>query len=313
MNYFSNQHRYNSLDVYLKTKFKAKVFKIALNASLTCPNRDGTISKRGCLFCSDVGSGEYAGHPKESLQQQFKKGQANLHKKWPNGKYIVYFQANTNTYATLSHLKQLFETAINLDPNIVALSIATRCDTLPNDVLDFLAIINQKLPVWIELGLQSSNQDTMDKMNLGYTISTFKNAVQRIKERNIEVIAHIINGLPNETKDVMINTVEFLNNLNINGIKIHSLYLVKNSELGQAYLKQPFPLLTLTNYVDIVCEQLAKLSPNIIIHRINGDPPLDFFIAPNWALKKFVIMNEIDKRMKDLNYYQGCKYEEKAY
>lgn len=312
MNYFTAQHRYNTLDAYLKKRFKAKVFKISLNAGFTCPNRDGTISKQGCYFCSDTGSGDFAGNPAEAIKLQFQKIKKKMHKKWPQGKYIVYFQANTNTYGPINQLKAIYETAISLDPDIVAVSIATRCDAIEDETLDYLAALNKRIPVWLEIGLQSMHEDTMKAMNLGYTLSTFKKTVKKIRQKKIETIVHIINGLPGENKEMMLETIRFLNTQDIQGIKIHSLYLVKTSVLGKSYLNAPFPLLTLAEYIDIVTEQLALLNNNIIIHRISGDPPRHLFIAPDWTLKKFIIMNEIDKKMRQLNYYQGCKYHKKA-
>jgi len=312
MNYFTAQHRYNTLDAYLKKRFKAKVFKISLNAGFTCPNRDGTISKQGCYFCSDTGSGDFAGNPAEAIKLQFQKIKKKMHKKWPQGKYIVYFQANTNTYGPINQLKAIYETAISLDPDIVAVSIATRCDAIEDETLDYLAALNKRIPVWLEIGLQSMHEDTMKAMNLGYTLSTFKKTVKKIRQKKIETIVHIINGLPGESKEMMLETIRFLNTQDIQGIKIHSLYLVKTSVLGKSYLNAPFPLLTLAEYIDIVTEQLALLNNNIIIHRISGDPPRHLFIAPDWTLKKFIIMNEIDKKMRQLNYYQGCKYHKKA-
>ncbi|MDD4076699.1 MAG: TIGR01212 family radical SAM protein [Bacilli bacterium] len=313
MNSFTPQHRYYSLDTYLKKRFGTKVFKIPLNAGFTCPNRDGTLSNQGCFFCSAMGSGEYAGNPDESLEKQFYKIKNKMHEKWPEGKYIIYFQANTNTYAPLNQLQELYQAAISLDPNIVALSIATRCDAICDDTLEYLAALNKRIPVWLEIGLQSKHEETMKRLNLGYTLAAFQTAIRKIQQKKIETIVHIINGLPGETKEMMIETARFLNTQNIQGVKIHSLYLVKGSVLGETFIKQPFPLLTLSKYVEIVAEQLAILQPDIVIHRINGDPPRDLFIAPQWTLKKFVIMNEIDKKMRQLNYVQGCKYNNKAF
>lgn len=308
MNNFTAQHRYYTLDVYLKQIFNAKVFKIPLNGGFTCPNRDGTRGNAGCLFCSEQGSGEYGGNPAESLERQFQEGKRKLHNKWPKAKYIVYFQANTNTYADIRRLRAEFEQAVMLDKNIVALSIATRCDVIKDDILAYLSELNKALPVWIEIGLQTVHNKTMKAMNLGYDRDLFAEAARRTAKAGLTTIAHIINGLPGETREMMIETASFLNNCGIKGIKIHSLYLVKNSPLGRAYIRRPFPLLDLDNYTSIVCEQLAALRSDIVIHRINGDPPRENFIAPVWALKKFVIMNEIDKKMRALGYYQGCKY-----
>lgn len=307
MTYLTNQHQYNSLDAYLKHRFNSKVFKVALNGNFTCPNRDGKISNQGCIFCSEKGSGDFAGDPDDDLDTQFNQVKSIIHQKWPQALYIVYFQANTNTYGPIEKLKNLFEKAIKLDPNIVSISIATRCDALNDEVLNYLEDLNKRIPVWIELGLQSIHPKTMEFLNLGYNLNNFQTAVNNLRKRNIEVIAHIINGLPNETKPMMLETIKYLNTLDIQGIKIHSLFILKNTILGHLYLKKPFPILTLEEYVDIVCEQLAHLRSDIIIHRINGDAPLKELIEPKWSIKKLVVMNEIDKEMKARNYFQGCK------
>lgn len=309
MNKFvTSQHKYNTLSDYLKNKYLSKVFKVSLDGGFTCPNRDGSISTKGCIYCSDAGSGEFSGNRIDSLQKQFLEIKNIISKKWPNSKYIVYFQSFTNTYAPLSHLKQLFEESITLDEQIVAISIATRPDCLPNDVIDYLAELNKRIPVIIELGLQSTNEKTRKYINRGYSLNVFTNAVNRLRKNNIETVVHIINGLPTDTIDDMINTIKYINTIDIQGIKIHNLYIVKNSRLGQKYLENPFPMLSLQEYVNIVTEQLAILHPNIIIHRINGDPKKKELIVPIWSLKKFVIMNEIDKEMIKKKYFQGIKY-----
>ncbi len=306
-NYINNQHRYYTLDYYLKQKFNCKVFKVALNGNFSCPNRDGTIGNTGCTFCSPSGSGDFAGKKENSLKNQFNDICNIIHQKWHDAKYIVYFQANTNTYAPLDKLQKLFEEAISLDHNIVGISIATRPDCLPNDVINYLANLNKRIPVWIELGLQTIHEKTSNDIKRGYLLPIFDDAVKRLRNNNIDVIVHIINGLPNENKNMMLETIKYLNNLDIQGIKIHSLFLLKNTILGNEYLKNPFPMLTLDEYVDIVCEQIACLRKDIVIHRISGDAPKDLLIAPLWSLKKFVVMNEIDKEMKKRDYTQGCK------
>lgn len=306
--YINNQHRYYTLDFYLKKRFASKVFKVALNGNFSCPNRDGTISDKGCLFCSPEGSGDFGGNRFESLKEQFDKVSSVIHHKWPNAKYIAYFQANTNTYGPLKKLKNLFEEAIKLSPDIVALSIATRPDCLSEDILNYLAELNKKIPLWIELGLQTINEDTAKYINRGYKLEVFTQAVMNLRERDIEVIIHIINGLPGENKETMLKTIRFLNSLDIQGIKIHSLFVLKNTPLGDIYRQHPFKMLSQTDYVDIVCDQLAILRDDIVVHRLNGDAPKELLIAPEWGMKKFVIMNEIDKEMKKREYTQGINY-----
>lgn len=306
--FITPQKKYHTLDFYLKKTYQSKVFKVSLNGDFTCPNRDGTISRHGCIFCSEKGSGDFAGERGKPLTIQFNTIRNIIHHKWPNAKYIAYFQANTNTYGPIEKLKSLYEEAINLDPNIVILSIATRPDCLNDEVIEYLASLNQKIKVWVELGLQTINEQTQKFLNLGYSTKDLVNAVNRLRKYNIDCIAHIINGLPNETFDDMINTAKFLNTLDLQGVKIHSLYIQKNTILSKIYEQNPFKLLTLEEYVDIVVKQLCLLNPSFVIHRINGDPPRDELVAPEWVLKKFVIMNEIDKKMRVDNLYQGIYY-----
>ncbi|MFA5749101.1 MAG: TIGR01212 family radical SAM protein [Bacilli bacterium] len=306
MNKFvTSQHKYNTLSDYFKNKYSSKVFKVSLDGGFTCPNRDGTISDKGCIYCSEKGSGEFAGNRLDSLRKQFEEIKNNILKKWPNSKYIVYFQSFTNTYAPLDKLKKLYEEAIKLDEKIVAISISTRPDCLSNEIIDYLNDLNKRIPVMIELGLQSKHEETNKYINRGYTLDVFTNAVKKLREKSIETIVHIINGLPNETLEDMKDTIKYINTLDIQGLKIHNLYVVKNSRLGKEYLKNPFPMLTLKEYVNIVTEQLAILDPKIIIHRINGDPKKEELIVPTWSLQKFIIMNEIDKEMIRKKYYQG--------
>jgi radical SAM protein (TIGR01212 family) len=311
-NLFTDEKHYLTLNNYLKDKYNEKVFKVSLNGNFSCPNRDGKISTKGCLFCSAKGSGDFAGDRNLSIKEQFYQITEKLKDKWKEGSYIAYFQANTNTYGTVSELKKRYDQIIKdgklLDEKIKILSIATRPDCLDNDVLNLLSDLNKSIPLWIELGFQTSNESTANYINRGYNNECFVNAVKKLKQLGITVIVHIINGLPNETKTDMINTVKFLQNLNIDGIKIHMLHVIKNSPLGPIYLESPFPLLSLEEYVDVVVNQLRLLPPNMVIHRITGDADKNELIAPLWTLKKFVVMNEIDKKMRKENVYQGDLY-----
>lgn len=306
--YINSQHRYYTLDYYLKERFNKKVFKVALNGDFTCPNRDGTISTRGCIFCSSEGSGEFGGKRGDPLTKQFQEVKDIISLKWKDAKFIAYFQANTNTYGPISKLRKIYYEAINLDKDIVALSIATRPDCLSSEVIDLLSEINKIKPVWVELGLQTSNENTACLINRGYHLDVFTDSVNRLRKANIEVIVHIINGLPYETKDDMLNTIRFLNTLDIQGVKIHSLFILKGTELLDLYNDTRFKVLTLDEYVDIVVSQLSILRSDIVIHRINGDAPKDQLIEPKWSLKKLVVMNEIDKKMRDESLYQGIYY-----
>lgn len=306
--FVSTQHNYHTLDYYFKKKYNSKVFKVALNGDFSCPNRDGTISKDGCIFCSDKGSGEFAGDKQDPLKIQFNKIKDIIHLKWKDALYIAYFQANTNTYAPLSKLKRLFEEAINLDKNIVAIDIATRPDCLSSECLDFLAELNTRCKVIVELGLQTIHEETAILINRGYDLNCFTEAVKKLRERKIEVIVHIINGLPHESYEMMLETASFLAHQDIQGIKIHSLYILEGTKIASMYKSNEFKVQTLDEYVKTVANQLTLLREDIVIHRINGDPPKEAHIAPDWCLKKFVIMNEIDKYMKKNGLVQGARF-----
>ena len=307
-NYFTSQHKYNTLTSYLEKKYNKKIFKVALNGNFTCPNRDGKISTKGCIFCSPSGSGDFAGDKNDNLRKQFDDVSNMIHKKWPNAGYIVYFQANTNTYKPLHELKKLFEEAITLNDNIVAISIATRPDCLSNEIIEYLDDLNKRIPVWIELGLQTINEETAKLINRGYKLDIFDDAVKRLREKNLEVIVHIINGLPYETENDMLNTIHHLNKFDIQGIKIHSLFILKGTPLEELYYKEKFKVLSLEEYVKITSKQISILNDNIIIHRINGDAPRDLLIEPTWSIKKLIVMNEIDKFLRVNNLYQGKYY-----
>ena len=305
--YITSQHRYYTLDFYLKERFGEKVAKVALNGNFSCPNRDGKISNKGCIFCSEKGSGDFAGDPKEDLLTQFNKIKEMTKGKWKNPKYIAYFQANTNTYGSMEKLHKLYDEAITLTDDVVCLSIATRPDCINEEICSYLGNLNKINPVWVELGLQTIHQETADYLNRGYALDVFENAVNLLRKQNIEVIVHVINGLPNETNQMMLETIKYLNSLDIQGIKIHSLFVLKNTILGYLYEKEPFKIMTLEEYSSLVCEELAILRKDIVVHRIMGDAPRDLLIEPKWSIKKLVVMNEIDKLMKEKNYYQGCK------
>jgi len=310
MNLMNHEKHYNTLHNYYLQKYEKKVFKISLNGGFTCPNIDGTVATGGCTFCSFMGSGDFAGYKLDPLPVQFEKIKQKMHQKWESGHYIAYFQANTNTHAPLDRLKKLYEEAITLDPNIVMLSIGTRPDVLPDDVVDYLGELNTRMPVQIELGLQTIHEETSNLINRAHTLACFDDAVKRLREKNIEVVVHIINGLPFETKEMMIETIKHLNTLDIQGIKIHMLHLMEKTKMGYQYKKNPWKLMTLEEYVDVTVDQIGWLRKDIIIHRLTGDAPHDMLIAPHWTKRKFVVTNEIDKKMRKLNLWQG-DYDEK--
>lgn len=308
--YTSDNKRYHTLTYYYKEKFNSKVCKVSLNANFTCPNIDGKVGIGGCIYCSKLGSGEYAGNPKEDLITQFEKGKKTMQRKWPNAKFIAYFQANTNTYAPIERLKECFEPFINRD-DCIGLSIATRSDSITDECLDYLEDISKRTYLIVELGLQTIHEKTSKLINRCSSLDNFDKMVKRLKMRNINVVVHIINGLPYETEDMMIDTVKHLNDLNIDGIKIHMLGVLKDTPLEKYYQKHKFHILTKEEYVNIVVKQLEYLNPKIVIHRLTEDPKQDDIIEPTWLTKKFTILNEIDKIMSTKNLYQGDKVKEK--
>ena len=308
---FSNTNkRYHTLDYYYKEKFHSKVFKISLNAGFSCPNLDGTVGFGGCIYCSKTGSGEFAGCKEESLKQQFDNSKKIMLKKWPSGKFIGYFQARTNTYADVNILKKLYETVLSFD-NVIGLNIATRPDSISEECLDYLTELNKKTYLTIELGLQTTNEKTAKLINRCHTLECFESMVKKLRERNIDVVVHIINGLPYETKEDMLNTVKYLNTLDIQGIKIHMLSILKDTPLEKLYQQKKFKVLNKEEYIDIVIEQLELLRPEIVIHRITGDPKVEDLIEPNWLIKKFCVLNDIDKEMVRRQSYQGKKANKK--
>lgn len=302
--YTLDNKRYHTLNYYLRNKFNSKVCKISLNAGFTCPNIDGTKGYGGCIYCSKSGSGEFGGNPSKSLVEQFNDVKEVLAKKWPNAKYIAYFQARTNTYAPLEVLKEKYETVLKID-NVIGLDIATRCDAISDDTLDYLEELSKRTFLTIELGLQTTKEETSILINRGHTLKEFDDMVKKLRYRNINVVVHIINGLPYENEDDMLNTVRHLNKLDIQGIKIHMLNIVKDTPLEVLYNKEKFHILTKEEYIDIVIKQLELLDEKIVIHRITADPDIKSLVEPKWLVKKFCVLNDIDKEMVRRNTYQG--------
>ena len=305
--YSLDNKRYHTLNYYLKNRFHEKVYKVSLNAGFTCPNIDGTKGYGGCIYCSKTGSGEFGGNINDDLITQFNKVKEVMDKKW-HGKYIAYFQARSNTYATVNILKERYETVLKLD-NVIGLFIATRCDCITDECLDYLTLLNKRTYLTIELGLQTIHESTSKLINRRHTLKEFTDAVKRLRERNIDVVVHIINGLPYETKEMMLETVKFVNTLDIQGIKIHMLNIIKDTPLETLYNKEHFHVLTKEEYIDIVINELELLDSKIVIHRITADPDPKTLIEPTWLLKKTVLLNDIDKEMKRRNTYQGIKTE----
>lgn len=302
--YTDNNKRYHTLDYFYKNKFGKKVCKISLNAGFTCPNKDGTKGYGGCIYCSKLGSGDFADNKEKDLITQFNEVKEIMKKKWPDALYIGYFQANTNTYAKTEVLKQKYEPILELK-NVIGLNIATRPDAITEDCLDYLEELSTRTYLTVELGLQTIHEKTTKLINRGHDLECFTNMVKELRKRNINVVVHIINGLPYETKEMMLETVEYLNKLDIQGIKIHMLHIIKDTRLANLYNQEKFHILTKEEYIDIVIEQLERLRPEIIINRITGDPVKEDLIEPTWLLKKFCVLNDIDKEMVKRNSYQG--------
>ena len=307
--YSLDNKRYHTLNYHYKEKYHCKVIKVSLNAGFTCPNIDGKVGYGGCIYCSKSGSGDFGGDITKSLSEQFDEIKETLSKKWPSGKYIAYFQAHTNTYAPLSVLKEKYESVLKKD-NVIGIAIATRPDAIEDEVLDYLEELNKNTDVTVELGLQTIHEDTAKLINRCHSLNQFEEMVKKLRKRNIEVVVHIINGLPYETKEMMIETVKYLNHLDINGIKIHMLNIVKDTPLENLYQEKKFKVLSKEEYIDIVISQLEYLRPEIVIHRITSDPDPKNLIEPTWLIKKFCVLNDIDKEMKKRDTYQGKMLEE---
>ena len=298
--YSLDNKRYHTLNYFYRNKFNNKVFKVPLDAHMSCPNK---LNGNGCIYCSNNSKSNIV-NSKESIEDQFLNNIKILEKKWPISLYIPYFQAGTNTYAPLDTLKNLFEKLL-IYPKVVGLAIATRPDTLSDEVIDYLEKLNKKTFLTIELGLQSSNDNTLNCIKRGHNTQTFVDAVKKLQEKNIFVVAHIINGLPYETEEDMLNTIKLINELKLDGVKIHMLYISKNTELADIYEKEKFHILEKEEYVNIVVKQLELLNENIVIERITGDPIKEELITPAWLLKKFCVLNDIDKEMVKRDTYQG--------
>ena len=307
--YSNTNKRYHTLDYYYKNRFNEKIFKVSLNANFSCPNIDGTIGYGGCIYCSKTGSGEFAGNKEESIEKQFQEVKEVMLKKWPKAKYIGYFQARTNTYAPVETLRKLHDVVLKQE-NVIGINISTRPDSITDECLDYLEELNKKTYLTIELGLQTTNPKTTKLINRCHSLECFEEMAKKLRERNIDVIVHIINGLPYETKEDMLNTVKYLNKLDIQGIKIHMLSILKDTPLEYLYQKDKFHVLTKDEYVDIVVDQLELLRPEIVIHRITGEPKIDDLVEPTWLTKKFCVLNDIDKEMVRRDSYQGKKLDE---
>ena len=291
--------RYHTLNYFFKKKFGQKVFKVPLDINSICPNQ----ASGGCIYCSNKSVASISDNSLDILEQ-FENGRKIMEQKWPDSLYIPYFQSGTNTYNDKNLVKGYVDKLLMI-PKVVGIDIATRPDCLSDEWLDYLEELNKKTFLIVELGLQSSNDNTLRFINRGHDSKTFKDAVEKLHARNIFVVAHIINGLPYETKEDMINTIKFVNDCKVDGIKIHMLYIAKNTPLASLYETNKFHILTREEYIDIVCSQLRLLNEDVVVMRITGDPLLNELVAPEWLIKKFMVLNGIDQEMVKRNIYQG--------
>ena len=306
--YSLDNKRYHTWNWFLQNKFGCKVTKIALNGGFTCPNIDGTKGVGGCSYCLG-GSGEFAGSPADSVTNQFRKIAEKMGKKWQNTKYIPYFQANTNTYAPIDKLKALYEEAL-LQDNVVGLAIATRPDSISDEVLDYLAELSKRTYLLVELGLQSIFDETGDRINRCHTYKEFEDCYFRLKEHGINVCVHLIMGLPGETHEMMLKSVRKVATLRPDCVKLHLLHILKGTKIAQQFENGEFRCMELEEYVKVIVDSLELLPKETVIQRLTGDGAKDSLIAPLWSLKKFVVLNEIDKEMVRRNTMQGAKFKE---
>lgn len=301
------QNRFRSLNTALQERFGEKIYKLSLNGGCTCPNRDGTLGTRGCIFCSAGGSGDFASSPALSITEQIEDAKKRLAGKRPVQRYIAYFQAYTNTYAPIEHLRMIFTEAIT-HPDVAVLSVATRPDCLGPDVLELLYELNQIKPVWVELGLQTIHEETASLIRRGYPLPVFDEAMEHLKGIGVETVVHAILGLPGETPDMILDTVRYINTSGADGIKLQLLHILKDTDLAAYYKDAGFHVLTLDEYVDLVIRCLEISRPDLVIHRLTGDGPKDLLIAPLWSQAKRQVLNTIHRELKNRDTYQGRLY-----
>lgn len=299
--------RYHSLDYELKQTFGEKVYRLSLNGGMTCPNRDGTLDDRGCIFCSAGGSGDFAAAPDLSVHAQILSAKKRIQAKTGCKKFIAYFQAYTNTYAPACHLRRIFTEAIS-DPEVRILSIATRPDCLSPEILTLLAELNAIKPVWVELGLQTIHERTANWMRRGYPLSVFEQAVHSLHAIGVKIITHVILFLPGESEADMLATIHYLNALPIDGIKLQLLHVLKHTDLADFYRQEPFYIPDMNSYFHLLGKCIASLRPDIVIHRLTGDGPKSLLIAPLWTGNKRLVLNQMQRYLKEQNLWQGKEY-----
>lgn len=290
--------KYTSLNQYLKVRFGTKIYKIALDGGFTCPNRDGTLGTRGCIFCSKGGSGDFAESRKLSIYDQIEQGKRKVAGKIKDGKYIAYFQAFTNTYASVDRLESLYTQAIEHE-DIVALSIGTRPDCLSEEVIELLERLNKIKPIFVELGLQTIHEGTAKYIRRGYELSVYDDAVRRLHKAGLNVVTHLIIGLPNETKDDMLKSVEYVCRVT-DGIKLQLLHILKGTDLEAQYNDGKIKTLTLDEYCDIICDCIKIIPKSVVVHRLTGDGAKKDLIAPLWSADKKNVLNTLNKRINEI-------------
>ena len=305
-----NNDKFYKLNSFLKENFKEKIFKVSLDGGFTCPNRDGKISNKGCLFCSDKGSGEFAGDRCKTITAQIDEQIDFMKDKIGSSKVIAYFQNFTNTYGDVEYLRKIYYEALNHE-KVIGIAIATRPDCLSDDVIDLLDEINKKYFLWVELGLQTANDNIGKIINRGYDTKVYIDSCKILNEKNIKFVTHMIVGLPNEEKKDLYDTIDLINSVKSWGIKIHLLYILKNSKLLNYYQQNPFKIYEKDEYENIVIELLERLSPSIVVHRLTGDAKKDELFEPLWSLNKRGILNSIEKKLKSSKSYQGKFFNEK--
>lgn len=306
---FDQNHRYYSLNDYCRERFGEKVYRLSLNGGMSCPNRDGKLDTGGCAFCSAGGSGDFAADGLLPIGDQIAEAKRRISAKTDCHKFIAYFQAFTNTYAPVSYLEDIYAQA-TAPEDIVALSVGTRCDCLPDEVIALLAGINRRKPVWVELGLQTIHEETHRKMSTYTRREAFEDAFSRLHAANIPVVVHLILGLPGETREMMMATLDYVAHLPVFGVKLQLLHILRGTRLAARYAREPFPVFSLEEYCDLVIDCVERLSPDIVIHRLTGDGPKKLLIAPLWSADKKNVLNTLNRRMRERDAYQGKHFEE---
>ncbi len=299
-----NDKNYHTLDFELKKIFQEKTIKLSIDGCFTCPNRDGTIGEKGCIFCSERGSGDFNSDRSKSISQQIEEQKQIMSRKWKSNTYIAYFQSYTNTYDTVENLRKKFNEALSCE-NIRGIAIATRPDCINHEIAELLAELNSKTFLWVELGLQTINENTARLIRRGYKLDRFNNCIELLNKHNIRTVVHLIIGLPGESKEQMLDTVKYISRKNVWGVKLHMLHILINTDLAEYYNNFPFKILSQQEYINIICDALELLNENIVIHRITGDGKKSDLIEPLWTLNKLKVLSDVDKELKIRGSYQG--------